>query len=196
MCPDRQVLSLYCDGELPSPWKEKLETHLEICAECRNRLEKYRGFFSASGTIGEDLIEAAKERVWLRLAAPPALKPAAGKNFSPGWGLWNRNVTVPLPAAAAVFIIIAFFAILALKPQGAGVPDLSPMASVIDMDVHGIAPVSDMNGVLQYLSNPDTADFVIIRLPESRSFSSFGEPALLKAADYSGNSSPGRNPPR
>jgi hypothetical protein len=188
---------LYFDGELPSPWKEKLETHLEICADCRNRLEKYRAFSSAPGTIGEDALEAAKERVWLRLAARSALKPAAGKSFSPGRGLWNRRVTLPLPAAAAVFVIIAFFAILALRPQGAVmISDLPPAAAAIDMDVHGIAPVSDMNGVLQYLSNQDTADFVIIRLPESRSFSSFGEPTFLKAADYSGNSSSGRTPPR
>jgi hypothetical protein len=198
MCPDRQILSLYFDGELPSPWKEKLETHLEGCAGCRARLETYRGLSLASGTIGEDKMSAARDRVWSRLAAPPPVKPVeSGGLFPGGEGFWNRSVTLPLPAAAAIFIIIAFFAILALKPQGAVlISDTPPVASVIDMDVPGIAPVSDMSGVLQYLSSQDTSEFVIIRLPESRSFSRFGEPALLKAADYSGNSSPGRTTPR
>jgi hypothetical protein len=198
MCPDRQILSLYFDGELPSPWKEKMENHLESCAECRNRLETYRGFSLASGTIGEDAIGAARDRVWSRLSAPLPVKPAESKGFFPAKeGFWNRSVTLPFPAAAAIFIIIAFFAILTLKPRGTvRIADISPVASTIGMDVQDIAPVSDMSGVLQYLSSQDTSDFVIIRLPESRNFSSFGEPALLKAADYSGNSALGRIPPR
>jgi hypothetical protein len=198
MCPDRQILSLYFDGELPSPWKEKMETHLEGCAECRARLEKYRGFFLASGVIGEDEIGAAKDRVWNRLTVPLPVKPVEhGGLFREGEGFWNRSVTLPLPAAAAVFIVIAFFVILALKPQATvRIADALPGVSVMGIDVQGIAPVSDMSGVLQYLSSQDTSDFMIIRLPESRSFSSFGEPALLKAADYSGNSSQGRIPPR
>jgi hypothetical protein len=197
MCPDRQILSLYFDGELPSPWKEKMESHLETCAECRSRLEQYRALSLASGVIGEDEIGAAKDRVWNRLAAPPPVKPAEHKgHFRERGGFWNRSVTLPLPAAAAVFVIIAFFAILALKPRWIVRIADTPVASAIDMDVHGIAPVSDMSGVLQYLSSQDTSEFVIIRLPESRSFSRFGEPALLKAADYSPNSSPGRIPPR
>jgi hypothetical protein len=188
---------LYLDGELPSPWKEKMETHLERCAECRNRLEKYRSFFSASGITGEDGIAAAKDRVWNRLTAPAPVKPAEYKNPSGETRLWNRRVTLPLPAAAAVFIILALFAILAFKGRETfGISGTPPVASAIDMDVHGIVPVSDMSGVLQYLSSQDTSEFVIIRLPESRSFSRFGEPALLKAADYSDTSSPGRIPPR
>jgi hypothetical protein len=196
MCPDRQILSLYLDGELPSPWKEKMETHLETCAECRKRLEEYRGFSLTSTLAGEEVIEAVKERVWLRLTAPVPVKPAEHKNPPGERRFWNRSVSLPLPAAAAVFIIIAFFVILALKGQVTiSISDVPPVASAIDMDVHGIAPVADMSGVLQYLSSQDTSEFVIIRLPESRSFSRFGEPALLKAADYSGNSSPGRTTP-
>jgi hypothetical protein len=196
MCPDRQVLSWYLDGELPSPWKEKMETHLESCAECRKRLETYRSFSSAS--IGGDNIAAARDRVWNRLAASLPEKPVKSRRlFQERDGLWNRRVTLPLPAAAAVFIVFVFFAILALKSRGTvRISDAPPMASAIDMDLYGIAPVSDMNGVLQYLSGQDTSEFMIIRLPESRSFSSFGEPAFLKAADYSGNFSSERTIPR
>jgi hypothetical protein len=54
----------------------------------------------------------------------------------------------------------------------------------LGMEVQTI-PVADMNGVIQYLGGDDTADIVIIRLPESKSFRSFGEPAMIKAAEYS-----------
>jgi hypothetical protein len=86
-------------------------------------------------------------------------------------------------AAAAAFIIIAFLAIQGIRStKTAQEPGI---VAGISTDVQGIIPVSDMNGVLQYLSREDTADFMIIRLPETRNFSSSGEPALLKAADYS-----------
>jgi anti-sigma factor RsiW len=42
MCPDRQILSVYLDEELPSPWKEKMEAHVSSCAECQAVLEKYQ----------------------------------------------------------------------------------------------------------------------------------------------------------
>jgi hypothetical protein len=188
---------LYLDGELPSPWKEKMEAHLETCSGCRARLETYRGF--CMDVLGSDAIEAAKDRVWSKLAAPAPVSPQRKRLFSAGkkeGSLWRRSLTLPLPAAAAVFIIIALFAILSLRPRpDSRIPDTAA-ASGLDLDVFGIVPASDMNRVLQYLSNQDTSDFVIIRLPESRSFSSFGEPTLLKAADYTGSLSPGRAPSR
>jgi hypothetical protein len=50
-----------------------------------------------------------------------------------------------------------------------------------------MVPASDLSGILQYLGD-DSPDIVIIRLPESRSFMSSGEPAIIKAADYRGGS--------
>jgi hypothetical protein len=44
---------------------------------------------------------------------------------------------------------------------------------------------ADMNSFLQYLENEDSADFMIIRLPETRSFSNHGQPTIIKASDYS-----------
>jgi hypothetical protein len=67
-------------------------------------------------------------------------------------------------------------------------PQEGALAAAIEMQA--IIPASDMNGVLQYLGNTDTADIVIIRLPESKSFMSFGEPAIIRAADYSGRNTP------
>ncbi|MDR2618754.1 MAG: zf-HC2 domain-containing protein [Treponema sp.] len=191
MCPDGQIVSLYIDRELPSPWKEKMEAHLESCGACRLRLEQYRRLRSALTEVpGEDL-ESAKSRVWSALAAGKGGTKPAGITVSPVTkknlkSIWTRTVSLPLPAAAAaaaVFVIIAFFAVLGVRPS---VPARIQDAAVagIGTDLQGIAPVSDITGVLQYLSSQDSADYVIIKLPESRNFSSSGEPALLKAADY------------
>jgi hypothetical protein len=184
MCPDREILSVYLDGELPSPWKKKLESHLEGCVRCRERLEAYRAVQRvildgpASGVM-----EAAKERVraGLEKRAGPWLRYRSA-------GIWRRRVTVPLPAAvaaAAVFVVI--LALAWIRRPALRDPETAVAAEI---DMRGIIPVSDMSGVLQYLGGDDTGNYVILRLPESRSFTSAGEPLIIKEADYT-SSRPG-----
>ena len=130
MCPDPQLLSVYCDGELPSPWKEKMENHLAQCQECRNRLENYR-LLSGAGRdkTASAAAEAAQERVWKKLETKCGINAqaaAAGQtamsvgnplaqagspnryiNGSRRSAFWSRRISVPIPAAAAILIIIA-----------------------------------------------------------------------------------------
>jgi anti-sigma factor RsiW len=211
MCPDRQILSVYLDGELPSPWKEKMEIHLSKCPQCREQLETYRlisrrleadagsvAVISAgAGTAASetDAVSAARERVWLNIAASAG----AGRRIIhfPGTGVsafWRRKISLPLPAAAALAAAVAAFVVVFASTwlrQPAVIPQPHNTAakyvlsdSATGFDLQGTIPVSDMNGVLQYLGDTDAGDFVILRLPESRNFKSSGEPTILKAADY------------
>ena len=41
-CPDKDLYSAYVDGELQSPWKEKIEVHLVSCEKCRSVVDSYR----------------------------------------------------------------------------------------------------------------------------------------------------------
>jgi hypothetical protein len=211
MCPDHQMLSVYLDGELPSPWKEKMEKHLSVCPQCRERLSAYREISQrAAGSVpeggavseGESILEAAKERVWFRLQNLTAGEICPRR--SPGF--WSGSVSVPLPAAAAAAVILVVAFAAAGFRRNAGTLQLQDMAAAgVDLDVRGIMPVSDMNGVLQYLGDKDTGDIVILRLPESRNFMSSGEPTILKAAELPAripmgpapsNYPSGRNTPR
>jgi hypothetical protein len=193
MCPDLEMLSLYIDAELPSPWKEKLEAHLQECPGCRDRLEQFRSLSQElngdAGTLNT-AIDAAKDRVWETLAAPrrPYLRPAPAR-------FWGRSVLVPLPLAiAAAAVLILGFGMLLFRQTPVNTPQEGTMAAGygstgLGMEMQTI-PAADMSGILQYLGNDDTADIVIIRLPESKSFMSLGEPAIIKAADYSGRNTP------
>lgn len=187
MCPDRQILSLYHDGELPSPWKEKLEAHLESCSECRNILAGYRNLGENPAEARDENMLAAKERVWKNLTAPELVMPERIAAWRPRKTVWNRTVTLPLPAAAAaaVVIIVALFALANLRQNR--LPAADSMATAGIVDDQGMVPVNgkDMSGVLEYLSGQDNGDFMIISLPETRQFSRTGEPALINAADYS-----------
>jgi hypothetical protein len=174
------MLSLYYDGELPSPWREKLEAHAAACSSCRDRLEQFR---LLSGTMEDGPspgLPLLKERVWQRLSNPaaPARKIPAR--------VWNRSIPVPLPVAvAAAAMVILAIGIFFTR----GGRTVSPVDSALAaMGMQTMAPDSDFNTLLQYWGNDDSPDIMIIRLPESRSFMSSGEPAIIRAADYSGGS--------
>jgi hypothetical protein len=212
MCPEGQILSLYHDGELPSPWKEKLERHLAACPSCAARLEGFRRLSArlapSPASPPEEALEAAMGRVWNRIAPPPlSAKGGEGRRRERAYprGLWGRRVSLPLPAAAAALAVLAFALAAALgRPPSRGLPGpeaLSPGG--IGLEAQGIAYPGDLDGLLRYLGDTDNGEMVIIRLPESKRFTSSGEPAILRAADYSGGprgsgppASPGGPPSR
>jgi anti-sigma factor RsiW len=178
MCPDREILSVYFDDELGSPWKEKLESHLADCPQCRGRLELYgssRQLMTAS--VDDSAMEAAGSRVREKLdhLFLSRRKPGAARHF------WGGSFTLPYPvAAAAGFVLIAAFALLlALRPQSTPEPQLAS----IDIEA---SQVSDMATLLEYLKSDTSTDMVIIKLPET-TFTSAGDPRVIRAADYSRN---------
>ena len=185
MCPDRQIISLYVDRELPSPWDEKMETHLKSCEKCRSALARYRNIANYLEDDAEKTLTEAQERVWQKITAPSLVI-----YKEPRKTIWSRNITLPLPAAAAamVFIaVLAFVGVKALYQPAVNTAILSDQAAAggIGLNDTGMVNIQDMAGVLQYLSSQDNGDFMVIRLPESRTFTRIGEPALINAADYS-----------
>ena len=182
MCPDPQLLSIYLDGELPSPWKEKMETHLAQCSGCKEKLESFRRLFEEDAFHEREQLETAREKVWQNLESM--------RRFH-HHSLWRRRISVPLPAAAAAAVILALLTALWLRggPGRTGgfvqTPESAARASLIfaaEDEMPGIIPTADMNGVLQYLGS-DGSDILILRLPESRNFLRSGEP-VIRAADY------------
>jgi len=177
-----------------------MEAHIAACPACAQRLEEYRRASLAGEAAG---LEPARERVWQKLEAivdstltgkdvpvrqtawPPARQSAA---------VWRRRISLPLPAAAAILLLIALAFLLALRITSTeGISGMT-FASEAEVETPGIIPVSDMEDVLQYLGSRDNGDIIILRLPESRNFVNYGEPAIIKAADYSRNT-PGRRKP-
>jgi anti-sigma factor RsiW len=189
MCPDYQILSVYVDGELPSPWKEKMEVHLVSCPQCVERLAALKRLSLRSSALRssdealESALGAAQERVWQQLSR---LEPATGVAWTQRPRIWRRRVSVPLPAVAAAAAALLVAASLMLTRQTA---PQTPDTMTATLSNQGMAvpvvPVSTISEVLQYLGNQDATDTTLIKLPESKSFSSSGEPTLIKAADYS-----------
>jgi len=205
MCPDPQLISIYVDGELPSPWKEKMEAHLAECSACTEKFKKFRHLqemfrkkANQSRTYTEnnetiqssaaektppeqEFIESAKENVWRKMES----RRRYGRR-----GVWRYRLSIPLPAAAAAAAIvltiltIMYIRSVNLQPQDSSVKSNFILASEEEEMPNVIPAAQDMNGLLQLLGS-DGTDVLILRLPESRNFSRSGEPAIIRAADYS-----------
>lgn len=71
-CPDTDLYSAYVDGEVPSPWKEKLESHMASCPTCRKHVERYRliarGMKEGLAPVALDM-EASFARLSARIAS-------------------------------------------------------------------------------------------------------------------------------
>jgi hypothetical protein len=69
----------------------------------------------------------------------------------------------------------------AAAPSGEGEMPVINLVSETDLFV----PIQDMESVIEYLFARGSSDMLVLRLPETQSFESSGEPAVVRAADYS-----------
>ncbi|MFA6506365.1 MAG: zf-HC2 domain-containing protein [Treponemataceae bacterium] len=182
MCPDRQLISLLVDGELPSPWKEKLESHLSSCPSCENVAEDYRNLSRVLESIPVEHMEEARARVWNTIVHTVSAERAPSA--------WKRRLILPVPAAIAAMLAVALIAAGGVS-IATGSRNKQESIAVIQTPKTAAVPVSDMSSVLRYLESQDSSgDILIIRLPDNSNFAYKGQPTLIKAADYSGRPLP------
>lgn len=192
MCPDPEILSVFLDNELPSPWKERLEAHLVSCEPCRAHLAALQGISRVmhEEAASSDLVaKAAYARIRERIEQAPASsareKGARGMTISlPDFSRFARPVSIPFPVVAAAAAVFALMALLVMRPFSRSESSLPRIAAQEET-----IPTMDIPAILRYLEEREGSDGVmVIQLPESGSFVPMGEPTLIKAADYRGGS--------
>jgi hypothetical protein len=179
------------DGELPSPWKEKMTSHLAECSACKEKLENFKGFFNNTNEQEEQkLMEEAKDKVWrkLQLAKRPVQRV---RNYN----VWQRKLSIPWPAAAAAAVLLIFATAVWVRSGSSNnssgyanlpvVPNVEGTSFAINVEesIPNIITATDLNSVIKSLGG-DRTEIIILQLPENKNFFSSGEPAIIKAADY------------
>jgi hypothetical protein len=178
MCPDRDLLSAYADGETPSPWKEKLQSHLAACENCTKILRNLRQV--------SDLLQSLPGPVF---ADATALKSAALERLSwPGRRpLWRTRVALPLPAALAAgvaMVLLGMSLTLALRPV-----QVTPSIPGLHMSVLSTGPINvtsqvkDLKNLIKMLNNEKSGRELIIQLPEQQLFNMGGEPQFIRVGE-------------
>ncbi len=178
MCPDREILSAWLDGEIDSPWDRALEEHVGSCPDCRGRLERLEA-------VRRSLLEApvpdwrpAMERVRSSLVA-------RGLARVPTAPVWRRRVSLPVPAAAAAAVVIILLA---------GALAVSVVRSSIGLvritrqgpsgtEIRIAAPVSDLESLLRSIDSGTGAPEDVITLPKNVQLVPVGEPLMGKETE-------------
>ncbi|OQY34006.1 MAG: hypothetical protein B6241_05865 [Spirochaetaceae bacterium 4572_59] len=187
MCPDSKLLSAFYDGEVGSPWKERIEEHLLSCENCRSLIKTY------------------KEQSHILQSAP---EPSYSSTFSDLEHMVRQRNTVErstyhrfgnglIPVAAAAAAILAFF--MGFVMAGNSGPSGSYMSPAIavsqgwsipqgDLTVSG----EDIDALLSLLEPSDSQMFnqeSSIELPVDLDLGFYGDSQLTRSVSFNGGSS-------
>ncbi|MDP3178973.1 MAG: zf-HC2 domain-containing protein [Spirochaetaceae bacterium] len=201
MCPDRQLLSAYVDGEVPSPWRERIAEHAALCPSCAAAIESYLALDrSLAVSVSEIEAESASvARVRARLDGPWAAlesrsdgllraRPQLLSRARAPSSWWSRNMSLPLPAAvAAAALVLALggaTAYLAFSPKAQ-----SPIRTAATVDIPTIpSQGSTMDDLLRYLETRDAQVTLTIQMPTGTTFEGSGSPVVMRVPRDVGSS--------
>jgi predicted anti-sigma-YlaC factor YlaD len=178
MCPDREILSAYLDGEIEPRWQGVLAAHLVGCADCRAWYEAMARTRQALMADAPDPVEPM-ERVRLAVLSriPPASRPVPA---------WRRPIAVPLPVAvlaAAAFLALGVSLALAVARTNVGFIRVT-RASTGGTEYQFAVPADKVEALLKSVGGQDAADDTVIMLPKNVRLIPVGQPRMGKAADF------------
>ncbi len=179
MCPDRQIISAYLDGEIDSPWDTAIAEHLVACESCRAlhaTLAETSRILKAE-TVADWHVPMERVRRELRARTLPRRREPL---------VWERRVSVPLPVAALAAALVLFlgvsFAVTQLRPRICLVRITKAPAGGTEIQIS--APISELETLLKSVGAEDAAREDVILLPKNVRLLPIGEPRMGKAAEF------------
>lgn len=179
MCPDRQILSAWLDGEIDAPWDRKLEEHVAACEDCRARLERLEA-------VRRSLLEASVPD-WR-----PAMERVRSSLVSRGLAVektasaWRHRVSLPVPlAAAAVLLVLVLAGALAVSVirSSFGMVRITRQGPS-GTEIRIAAPVSDLESLLRSIDQDAGSLEDVITLPKDVQLLPVGEPLMGKETEF------------
>lgn len=201
MCPDKQLLSVYHDGELPSPWKEKMEAHLASCDRCRKTVVAYGKLSSLlAAPVQVEKPESSVAAAWVRTREKLRYdRPETNREGeAPRSRVFTRRVAVPLPFAVAAAAALVFaFAALLTRRDIQRIPETGAVAEGFNLEPESIDQVNSMADALRFIESNEffagpQSSYVIMRLPENKTFYNLGNPQIQNVTANAHKGSGGR----
>ncbi|MEI6389190.1 MAG: zf-HC2 domain-containing protein [Spirochaetota bacterium] len=200
MCPESSLLSAWLDGEVPSPWNERIDEHVASCEACGDRVGSWRllsGRLHAESPGSAESLRSPESAVVDRIAARLGIRldarlpgPTAGKAGRRNIG-GRAGLLLPLPLAAAAAVVLMLTGALASglfsssrPPALAAAPPASAQqrgggstATAVDT---GSASSPTMEALVRYLETQNAPVNITIELPVGTAFPVGGEPVIVK----------------
>jgi len=177
MCPDRQILSAYLDGEVGSPWEGTIAEHVASCESCRSVIDSLQTVRHALQRGAEVDWQQPMDRVRQRLLHR---QPAA----PPKETVWRRQVALPVPvavlAAALLLTLGVAVAVLAARSNYGYVRvTRAPGGTEFQFAV----PYDKVEALLKSVGGSDSAVESVMTLPKNVKLVPVGEPMMVKSAN-------------
>jgi anti-sigma factor RsiW len=179
MCPDREILSAYLDGEIGAPWDTAIAEHVDSCDRCREiygRLEQTRRVLRGEPPL--DWREPMERvRRGIRAGVPPVRPPLP---------VWRRAVRIPLPVAAlAAALLLTLGISLALSVVRANIGFVRiTRAPAGGTEYQFAVPVDKVEALLKSVGGGDAGREDVMTLPRNVKLIPVGHPRMGKAAEF------------
>lgn len=148
-CPDSDLYSAWVDGEVPSPWKEKLEAHIAACPRCHERAERFRkmhAYITAGiAQAPKPDFEASYERICAKRAAFVASVGSKTESKMPEW--IHFSVRMPLAAFAALFLAAIFLPALFVLKTSSSLKSQHEEFSLMRQDLQNLKTLASQTQV-------------------------------------------------
>ena len=138
-CPDKDLYSVYVDGELESSWKEKIEEHLASCEKCQRVVDSYRTISLKLSENSSPDLDIQGSFLKLYAKRQDCLKRMEiNRNKPTSWMYKSNKIPIPALAAAALFLFV-LTPIVVLSTQ----KSLTPSESVAVSEFKSAAPTTE-----------------------------------------------------
>jgi anti-sigma factor RsiW len=180
MCPDREILSAYLDGEIDSPWDKAIGDHVAACVRCRSvleRLEETRRILREEPIVDwTEPMERVRRGILTRV--PPVPRPAPA---------WRRQVSLPLPLAVLAGVLLVVLGIsLAVFVARANIGFVKiTRAPAGGTEYMFAVPVDKVEALLKSVGGGDTSLEAVLTLPKNVKLIPVGEPRMGKENEFS-----------
>jgi len=179
MCPDREILSAYLDGEIGPPWDTAIGEHVAACETCRaviERLEKTRRLLQED-PIGDwkEPMERVRRAILTRVSPLPRPIPA-----------WRRQVSLPLPLAvlaAVLLIALGVSSALSIARSNIGFVKITK-APAGGTEYQFAVPVDKVEALLKSVGGGDTSLEAVLTLPKNVKLIPVGAPRMGKETEF------------
>ena len=180
MCPDREILSAYLDGEIGPPWEAAIRAHVAECPTCRpvmERLEKTRRVLREA-PIGDwqEPMERVRRAILTRVPPLPQPVPA-----------WRRQVSLPLPLAllaAVLLIALGVSSALSFARTNVGFIKVTK-APAGGTEYQFAVPVDKVEALLKSVGGGDASLEAVLTLPKNVKLVPVGAPRMGKETEFS-----------
>ena len=180
-CPNPDLLSAFFDGEVQSPWSERIQQHIGECTHCRRALQKLESLQGVLRADEEPSFQEAQRRTRERLSSIRPARRRRARRF------WRTRIVVPLPAMAAMLLVLlgmgTILLLFATRPNFPFMSIRRQPSGITEVQV--AAPIEDLEQLLKSLDQEPGNQQIVITLPDDTEFLQFGEPEMVRAEEYS-----------